>query len=72
MLASELLAHGLGRIDEILEDIQRWMTEYEYESIRQMQGSMSQRNVANPAAFERVNYIKVLQSFRPDPTAWLV
>jgi dihydroorotate dehydrogenase (fumarate) len=72
MMASELLAHGLGRIDEILDEITRWMTEYEYESIRQMQGSMSQRNVSNPAAYERVNYIKALQSFRPDPTAWLV
>lgn len=72
MLASELLAHGLGRIDTILTEIEHWMTDYEYESIRQMQGSMSQRNVANPAAFERVNYIKVLQSFRPDPTVWLV
>lgn len=63
MMASELLMHGCGRISEILADLERWMAEHEYESITQMQGSMSQRNVAEPAAFERANYMKVLQSF---------
>ena len=36
---------------------------YEYESISQMNGSMSQQAVAEPAAFERANYMKVLTSF---------
>ena len=49
-----------------------WMNEHEYESIVQMQGSMSQKNVAEPAAFERANYMKVLQSWKPDPTGKLV
>ena len=40
-----------------------WMEEHEYESIRQMRGSMSQRAVAEPAAFERANYLKVLRSY---------
>jgi dihydroorotate dehydrogenase (fumarate) len=44
-----------------------WMEEHEYESVSQMQGSMSQQSVAEPAAFERANYMKVLQSWRPDP-----
>jgi len=39
------------------------MDEHEYESIRQMQGSMSQRSVAEPAAFLRANYMKVLSSY---------
>jgi dihydroorotate dehydrogenase (fumarate) len=39
------------------------MVEHEYESIQQMQGSMSQRSVANPNAFLRANYIKVLSSY---------
>jgi dihydroorotate dehydrogenase (fumarate) len=39
------------------------MEEHEYESIRQMQGSMSQRKVAQPAAFERANYMRVLRSY---------
>ena len=43
------------------------MEEREYESVAQMQGSMSQQNVAEPAAFERANYMKVLQSWRHDP-----
>lgn len=64
MMASELLQSGVGRIREILADMTRWMEDHEYESIRQMQGSMSQLNVAEPAAFERANYMKVLQSYR--------
>jgi dihydroorotate dehydrogenase (fumarate) len=67
-MASELLRHGLGRIEQILEGMRNWMTEFEYESISQMRGSMSQRNVAEPAAYERANYMKVLDSWRQDPT----
>jgi len=63
MLASELLHNGVGRISEILSDMSVWMESYEYESVRQMQGSMSQQAVAEPAAFERANYMKALQSF---------
>ena len=72
MLASELLRHGLGRLGEILEAMQLWMTVHEYESVRQMQGSMSQQHVAEPAAFERANYMKVLQSWQADPTGKLM
>ncbi len=68
MMASELLQNGLGRIQEILQAMVQWMEEHEYESVAQMQGSMSQKHVAEPAAFERANYMKVLQSWRPDPT----
>lgn len=67
MIASELLKNGVGRIGELLNEIVAWMTENEYDSIRQMQGSMSQQHVNEPAAFERANYMKVLQSWRPDP-----
>lgn len=68
MLASELLRNGIHRIAEIVNAMDRWMEEYEYESVAQMQGSMSQQNVADPAAFERANYMKVLQSWQFDPT----
>ncbi len=64
MIASELLRKGPGRISEILDDLKLWMEEHEYESIEQMQGSLSMRSVANPAAFERANYMKTLNSFR--------
>lgn len=65
MMASELLANGIGRVQAILRGMERWMQEFEYDSITQMRGSMSQRNVAEPAAFERANYLKVLDSFAP-------
>ncbi|MCC6729270.1 MAG: dihydroorotate dehydrogenase-like protein [Chthonomonadales bacterium] len=70
-IASGLLANGAGRIGEILEGTRRWMEQYEYDSIAQMRGSMSQLRVAEPAAFERANYMKVLASWRPDPTGRL-
>jgi len=63
MMASELLARGPKRITEILAEMQTWMESFEYESIKQMVGSMSQRAVAEPAAFERANYMKALTSF---------
>lgn len=56
MMTSTLLANGIGRIMHILTDMQEWMGEHEYESIAYMKGSMSQRAVAEPAAFERANY----------------
>jgi dihydroorotate dehydrogenase (fumarate) len=71
MMASELLQNGLGRIQEILRGMEWWMGEREYESVTQMRGSMSQRHVAEPDAFERANYMKVLHSYRPDPTGLL-
>ena len=61
------MQRGLGRIHEILHGMSVWMTEHEYESVSQMRGSMSQMCVAEPAAFERANYLKVLQSWRPVP-----
>jgi dihydroorotate dehydrogenase (fumarate) len=72
MMASELLANGLYRLGEIQKEMLQWMEAHEYESIAQMQGSMSQKNVAEPAAFERANYMKVLHSWRQDPTGRLV
>lgn len=64
MMASELLKNGVNRIGEILTDLEGWMRENEYTSVAQMRGSMSQSNVANPEAFERANYMKVLQSWQ--------
>jgi len=63
MMASELLAHGAVRLTTIEAELRRWMEEYGYESITSMRGSMSQRAVAEPAAFERANYMKALNSF---------
>jgi len=64
MMCSALLKHGAGRIGEVLAELTRWMEEHEYESVRQMKGSMSQKSVADPAAFERANYMKALNSYK--------
>jgi dihydroorotate dehydrogenase (fumarate) len=64
MMASELLKNGIHRISEILNELETWLKEHEYESVAQMQGSMSQKHVAEPAAFERANYMKILQQPR--------
>lgn len=63
MTTSELLAHGINRVTEILADLEKWMQEFEYDSVRMMLGSMSQQAVADPSAFERANYMKALTSF---------
>ncbi|MEM6429575.1 MAG: dihydroorotate dehydrogenase-like protein [Deinococcota bacterium] len=68
MSASELLQHGLARIRSMKRALVAWMEENEYESIKQMQGSMSQRFVKDTSAFERANYMKTLQSWKADPT----
>ena len=71
MMASELLMKGVERIGTLLTEMMQWMEVYEYGAVAQMRGSMSQQNVADPAAFERANYMKTLQSWRPDPAGWL-
>ena len=63
MVASAILKHGIEHMETILADLKAWMEEHEYESIRQMQGSMSRENVADPGAFSRANYMKVLSSY---------
>lgn len=65
MMASELLQNGLGRIGEILGEVALWLVENEYNSLDELRGSLSQVNVAAPAAFERANYIQVVSSYGP-------
>ncbi len=63
MLASELLLNGVDRIRAILTDLERWLETREYESVQQLQGSMSHRRVAEPAAFERAHYLRTVGTF---------
>jgi dihydroorotate dehydrogenase (fumarate) len=67
MSASMILHDGYEKISSVLEELENWMEEHEYDSIKQMQGSMSQQSVAEPAAFERSNYIQILNSYRDLP-----
>jgi len=64
MMTSALLVHGIERAADILKSMTAWMEEHEYESVEQMTGSMSQKSCPEPSAFERANYMKVLQSYR--------
>jgi dihydroorotate dehydrogenase (fumarate) len=63
MMASELLQNGIQRISTILIEMEGWMSEHGYKSVKQMIGSMSQKNVTEPATFERANYLKTLASY---------
>jgi dihydroorotate dehydrogenase (fumarate) len=63
MMTSALLKRGIGHLSSVRADLLRWMEEHDYSSIQQMQGSMSYRKVADPGAFERANYMKVLRSY---------
>ena len=65
MMASELLQNGVRRVGQVLNELVTWLQEHEYESVAQMIGAMSQKHCAEPAAFERANYMKMLQSYRP-------
>jgi len=67
MTTSALLKNGISKASEILKDMETWMEEHEYVSIQQMKGSMSQKAVAEPAAFERANYMKELSSYKDMP-----
>ena len=63
MMTSALLKHGIEHVRVVRARMLDWMEAHEYESIEQMQGSMSYRSVREPAAFERANYMKVLSSY---------
>jgi dihydroorotate dehydrogenase (fumarate) len=64
MMTSALLRQGIPYLSTVLEGLTGWMEKHEYDSVHQMQGALSQKSVADPAAFERANYMKVLGSYQ--------
>ena len=62
MTTSALLKKGPKKAAKLVKKLEAWLVENEYESIKQMQGSMSQQAIPDPSAFERANYMKVLDS----------
>jgi dihydroorotate dehydrogenase (fumarate) len=64
MTASALLKNGIGHLGAMLDELRTWMASKEYASVSEMKGAMSQRAVENPAAFERANYIKILEEYK--------
>lgn len=67
MIASTVYRNGFSQVKTILDQLTAWAEEKEYESVKQMIGSMSQQNSPDPAAFERGNYMKALTSYSGAP-----
>jgi dihydroorotate dehydrogenase (fumarate) len=65
MLCSVLLSRGLDVIRQIEIEMADWLSEHDYQSVRQLQGSMSQKYCADPTAFERAQYMRAIMSYRP-------
>jgi len=63
MTTSALLRNGIGFLTTLVDGLRTWMEERQYESVQQMKGSMSQINCLDPGAFERANYIKIIESY---------
>ena len=61
MLCSTLLRNGINHLRSIEQGVREWMEAHEYESVQQMKGSMSQRNCADPSAFERAQYMRAVK-----------
>ena len=68
MLCSTIIRHGIPQIAMIERDLVDWLEEHEYESVAQIKGSLSQKNCAEPAAFERAQYMKALTGYSLPPT----
>jgi dihydroorotate dehydrogenase (fumarate) len=62
-LCSALLAHGAQHLELVLRGLTEWLEQHEYQSVRQMKGSVSQLHAIDPAAYVRANYISVLDSY---------
>jgi dihydroorotate dehydrogenase (fumarate) len=64
MTTSALLAKGIPFLSKLVADLGAWMDAHQYVSVAQMRGSMSQERVADPTAFQRANYIRILEGYR--------
>jgi dihydroorotate dehydrogenase (fumarate) len=69
MMASALFRHGPEHVTTVIEGITAWLEEHEYDSLEQMKGSVSERNVKDPVAFSRSNYMKMLVDYT-SPFDW--
>jgi dihydroorotate dehydrogenase (fumarate) len=67
MLVSVLLRHGIEHLQTIEQELEMWLVEHEYHSVRQLQGTMSQAYCPTPSEFERVQYMKAIQTYQPQP-----
>jgi len=63
-LVSALMLHGPDYLKKITTEVSQWLEEHEYESLEQMQGSMSLAKSPNPQALTRANYVYILQNWQ--------
>jgi dihydroorotate dehydrogenase (fumarate) len=68
MMTSAILRHGPRHVTTVVEQLQRWLDDHEYDSVSQLRGSMSHAKSADPAAFERANYHRVIHSWTAPAT----
>ena len=64
MSTSALLRHGVAHMKVLLDGLESWLVARGLDTLAPIRGRMSQCNLTDPTAFERANYIKILQSFR--------
>ena len=69
MLCSTLLRNGINHLRSVEQGVRQWMEAHEYESVQQMQGSMSQKNCSDPSAFERAQYMRAIKGIQHVMTA---
>ena len=67
MLCSSLLRHGIGHLRSLETEIATWLEQHDYESLSQIRGTMSQKNCADPGAFERAQYVHALSTYEALP-----
>ena len=60
-MVSALLKKGSGHLQTVRDEMAAWMEAHGYDSVAKMRGCMSLEKSPNPAAFERANYIRILQ-----------
>lgn len=65
MMASSLLRHGAGRLTEVRDGVERWLSDHGYDSAGQARGSLSYASVPDPEVFERTGYMETLKSYVP-------
>lgn len=64
MTTAALLRHGPAHLSVLRDGLQAWMSERRYASVTEMRGAMSRQHVADPSAFDRANYLRILNSWR--------
>lgn len=69
-LCSVLLQQGPDRLTQLLNEVAHWLNEHDYESIKQLKGSVSQQHAVDPSAYERANYIHVLDNYSSPEGVW--